>query len=102
MKLSGQVSPYSLKLSQISSNVYANDSARIFDDMIFKSHEHLFVNSSKTKSILLLRVKKSKLCFSVCNSHEIILIYKKFDIIRFYIKSTVDIQHKVGGLSNQF
>ncbi len=102
MKSSGQISPCSLKLSQSSSGVDANDTARIFGEVIFKSHKHFSLNSSKTNSILSLREKNlafSSLSTIAARSFE--SAKNSIDVIKFSIKSVAVEQGKVGGLSNQ-
>ncbi len=102
MKSSGQVSPCSLKLSQSSSGVNANDSARIFGEVIFKSHKHFSLKSSKTDSIFSLREKNlafSSLSTIAARSFE--SAKSSIDVIKFSMKTIAVEQGKVGGLSNQ-
>ena len=102
MNPSGQVSPCSLKLSQSSSGVSANDSARIFGEVIFKSHEHFSVNSSQTNSILSLREKNlSFASLSTIAARSFESSKSSIDVIKFSMKSVAVEQGKVGGLSNQ-
>ncbi len=102
MKSSGQVSPSSLKLSQSSSGVNANDSARIAGEIIFKSHKHFSLNSSKADSILSLREKNldfASLSRIAARSFEV--AKSSIDVIKFSMKSIAAEQSKVGGLANQ-
>ena len=102
MKSSGQVSPCSLKLSQSSSGGNANDSARIFGEVIFKSHEHFSVNSSQTNSILSLREKNLTFAsLSTIAARSFESSKSSIDVIKFSMKSIAVEQGKVGGLSNQ-
>ncbi len=102
MKSSGQVSPCSLKLSQSSSGVSANDSARIFGEVIFKSHEYFSVNSSQTNSILSLREKNLAFAsLSTIGARSFESSKSSIDVIKFSMKSIAVEQGKVGGLSNQ-
>ncbi len=102
MKSSGQVSPCSLKLSQRSSGVNANDSARIFGEVILKSHKHFSVNSTQANSILSLREKNlGFVSLSTAAARSFEAAKKSIDIIKFSMKSIAAEQSKVGGLANQ-
>ena len=102
MKSSGQVSPSSLKLSQSSSGVNANDSARIAGEIIFKSHKHFSLNSSKTDSILSLREKNLDFAsLSTIAARSFQTAKSSIDVIKFSMKSIAAEQSKVGGLANQ-
>ncbi len=102
MKSSGQVSPSSLKLSQSSSGVNANDSARIAGEIIFKSHKHFSLNSSKADSILSLREKNLDFAsLSTIAARSFETAKSSIDVIKFSMKSIAAEQSKVGGLANQ-
>ncbi len=102
MKSSGQVSPCSLKLSQSSSGVNANDSGRIFGEVVLKSHKHFSVNSSQADSILSLREKNLDfVSLSMIATRTFEAAKSSIDVIKFSMKSIVAEQSKVGGLANQ-
>ena len=102
MKSSGQVSPSSLKLSQSSSGVNANDSARIAGEIIFKSHKHFSLNSSQADSILSLREKNLEFAsLSTIAARSFEAAKSSIDVIKFSMKSIAAEQSKVGGLANQ-
>ena len=102
MKSSGQVSPSSLKLSQSSSGVNANDSARIAGEIILKSHKHFSLNSSKVDSILSLREKNLDFAsLSTIAARSFEAAKSSVDVIKFSMKSIAAEQSKVGGLANQ-
>ena len=102
MKSSGQVSPSSLKLSQSSSGVSANDSARIAGEIIFKSHKHFSVNSTQADSILSLRKKNIDFAsLSTIAARSFETAKSSIDVIKFSMKSIAAEQSKVGGLANQ-
>ncbi len=101
-KSSGQVSPCSLKLSQSSSGVNANDSGRIFGEVILKSHRHFSVNSTEADSILSLREKNLDfVSLSTIAARSFETAKKSIDVIKFSMKSIAAEQSKVGGLANQ-
>ena len=102
MKSLGQVSPCSLKLSQSSSGVNANDSGRIFGEVILKSHKHFSVNSTQADSILSLREKNLDfVSLSTIAARSFETAKKSIDVIKFSMKSIATEQGKVGGLSYQ-
>ncbi len=102
MKSSGQVSPCSLKLNQSSSGANANDSGRIFGEVILKSHKHFSVNSNQVNSILSLREKNLDfVSLSTVTARSFETAKKSIDVIKFSMKSIAAEQGKVGGLSNQ-
>ena len=102
VKSSGQVSPCSLKLSQSSSGVNANDSARIFGEVLFKSHKHFSVSSTQTDSILSLREKNLEFAsLSTIAAKSFESAKSSIDVIKFPMKSIAAEQGKVGGLANQ-
>ena len=102
MKSSGQVSPSSLKLSQSSSGVNANDSGRIFGEVILKSHKHFSLNSTQADSILSLREKNLDfVSLSTIAARSFETAKKSIDVIKFSMKSIAAEQSKVGGLANQ-
>ena len=102
MKSVGQVSPCSVKLSQISSGANATDSARIPGEVVFKSHKHFSVNSSQDNSILSLREKNlSFVSLSTIATRTFDSAKESIDVIKFSMKSIVAEQSKVGGLANQ-
>tara|TARA_X000001036_G_scaffold387570_1_gene383393 strand:- start:234 stop:749 length:516 start_codon:yes stop_codon:yes gene_type:complete len=102
MKSSGQISPCSLKLSQSSSSANANDSARIFGEVVLKSHKHFTLNSSQNNSMLSLRetnLNFDSLSEIAARSFE--TAKNSIDIIKYSLRSVSAEQSKVGGLSNQ-
>ncbi len=102
MKSSGQVSPCSLKLNQSSSGLNANDSGRIFGEVILKSHKHFSVNSTQADSILSLREKNlAFVSLSTIAARSFEAAKKSIDVIKFSMKSIATEQSKVGGLANQ-
>ena len=102
MKSSGQISPCSLKLSQTSSGVNANDSVRISGEVVFKSHKHFSVISSQANSILSLREKNIKFAsLSKIAARSFETAKSSIDVIKFSMKSLATEQSKVGGLANQ-
>ncbi len=102
MKSSGQVSPCSLKLSQSSSGVNANDSGRIFGEVVLKSHKHFSVTSTQADSILSLREKNLDfVSLSMIATRTFEAAKSSIDVIKFSMKSIAAEQSKVGGLANQ-
>ena len=102
MKSSGQVSPCSLKLSQSSSGVSANDSARVFGEVVFKSHKHFSMSSTQANSVLSLREKNLDFAsLSTIAARSFETAKSSIDIIKFSLKSIAEEQGKVGGLANQ-
>ncbi len=102
MKSSGHVSPCSLKLSQTSSGINANDSARISGEVVFKSHKHFSVNSSEANSILSLREKNIDFVpLSTITARTFETSKSSIDVIKYSLKTIAAQQGKVGGLANQ-
>ncbi len=102
MKSSGQISPCSVKLSQSSSSGSANDSVRIFGEVIMKSHEPFATNSSETSSIMSLRSKEQSFrSLSKIAGRSFDAAKESIDVIRFSLKSISQEQARLGGLSNQ-
>ena len=102
MKSSGKISPCSLKLSQSSSGVNANDSGRIFGEVILKSHKHFSLNSTQTDSILSLRERNLDfVSLSTIAARSFGAAKSSIDVIKFSMKSIAAEQSKVGGLANQ-
>ena len=102
MKSSGKISPCSLKLSQSSSGVNANDSGRIFGEVVLKSHKHFSVNSTQADSILSLREKNLDfVSLSTIAARSFEAAKSSIDVIKFSMKSIAAEQSKVGGLANQ-
>ena len=102
MKSSGQISPCSVKLSQSSSSGSANDSVRIFGEIVIKSHEPFSMNSSETSSIMSLRNKEQSFrSLSTIAGRSFEAAKKSIDVIRFSLKSIAHEQARLGGLSNQ-
>ena len=102
MKDSGQVSPTSIKLSQSSAGADATDSARIFGEVILKSHKHFSMSSSEIGSVLAIKEKNlefASLSSIAVRSFE--TAKKSIDIIKYSMKSIAMEQSKVGGLANQ-
>ncbi len=103
MKSSGKISPCSLKLSQSSSGVSANDSGRIFGEVILKSHKHFSVNSAQPDSILSLREKNIDfVSLSTIAARSFEAAKSSIDVIKYSMRSIAAEQSKVGGLANQF
>ncbi len=102
MKSSGQTSPCSVKLSQSSSGGGANDSVRIFGEVVLKSHETFAVHSSEANSIMSLRSKEQSFrSLSTISGRSFEVAKKSIDVIRFSLKSISLEAARMGGLSNQ-
>ena len=102
MKSTGEISPIALKIDQTSSGVNANDSARIFGEVVLKSHKHFIINSSENNSVLALREKN--LSFTPLSSIAVRSVEsakKSLDVIKFSLKTISNEQSKAGGLANQ-
>ncbi len=102
MKSSGEISPISLKIDQTSSAVGATDSARIFGEVVLKSHKHFNVKSAEAGSILSLREKDlsfKSLSSIAVRSFE--AAKSSLDVIRFSLKTISNEQSKAAGLANQ-
>ena len=88
MKSTGEISPIALKIDQTSSGVNANDSARIFGEVVLKSHKHFIINSSENNSVLALREKN--LSFTSLSSIAVRSFEsakKSLDVIKFSLKT---------------
>ena len=102
MKSNGEISPISLKLSQTSSGADANDSARIFGEVVLKSHKHFIVNSSENNSVLGLREKKlSFRSLSSIAARSFEAAKNSLDVIKFSLKTVSNEQSKAAGLANK-
>ena len=102
MKSSGQISPCSVKLSQSSSSGSANDTVRIFGEVVLKSHQPFTANSSETSSIMSLRSKEQSFrSLSTISGRSFEEAKKSIDVIRFSLKSISQEAARMGGLSNQ-
>ena len=102
MKSIGEISPIALKIDQTSSGVNANDSARIFGEVIFKSHKHFIINSTENNSVLALREKNlSFTSLSSISARSFESAKKSLDAIKFSLKTISNEQSKAGGLANQ-
>ena len=102
MKSSGEISPISLKVDQTSSAVGATDSARIFGEVVLKSHKHFNIKSTEADSILSLREKDlSFRSLSSMSTSSFERAKKSLDIIKFSLKTISSEQSKAAGLANQ-
>lgn len=102
MKSSGQISPCSVKLSQSSTGASANDSVRIFGEILLKSHEPFAVESSETSSIMSLRGKEQLFTsLSTIAGRSFETAKNSIDVIRFSLKSISQQQSMLGSISNQ-
>ena len=102
MKSSGEISPISLKIDQTSSAVGATDSARIFGEVVLKSHKHFNVKSAEAISILSLREKDlSFRSLSSMSTRSFEAAKNSLDIIKFSLKTLSSEQSKAAGLANQ-
>ena len=102
MKSTGEISPIALKIDQTSSGVNANDSARIFGEVVLKSHKHFIINSSENNSVLALREKNlSFTSLSSISARSFESAKKSLDAIKFSLKTISNEQSKAGGLANQ-
>ena len=102
MKSTGEISPIALKIDQTSSGVNANDSARIFGEVVLKSHKHFIINSSENNSVLALREKNlSFTSLSSISARSFESAKKSLDVIKFSLKTISNEQSKAGGLANQ-
>ena len=102
MKSNGEISPISLKLDQTSSGANVNDSARIFGEVVLKSHKHFIINSSENNSVLALREKNlSFTSLSSIAARSFKSAKNSIDVIKFSLKTISNEQSKAGGLANQ-
>ena len=102
MKSNGEISPISLKLDQKSSAADANDSARIFGEVVLKSNKHFIVNSSETNSVLALREKNlSFTSLSSIATRSFEAAKNSLEVIKFSLKTISNEQSKVAGLANK-
>ncbi len=102
MKSNGEISPISLKLDQTSSGIAANDSARIFGEVVLKSHKHFIVNSSENNSVLALREKNlSFTSLSSIATRSFEAAKNSLDVIKFSLKAVSNEQSKAAGLANK-
>ena len=102
MKSNGEISPISLKLDQKSSTADANDSARIFGEVVLKSNKHFIVNSSETNSVLALREKNlSFTSLSSIATRSFEAAKNSLEVIKFSLKTISNEQSKVAGLANK-
>ena len=102
MKSSGEISPIALKLDQTSSGINANDTARIFGEVVLKSHKHFIINSSENNSVLSLREKNlSFRSLSSIGARSFEAAKSSLDVIKFSLKTISNEQSRAGGLANQ-
>ena len=96
MKSTGEISPIALKIDQTSSGVNANDSARIFGEVVLKSHKHFIINSSENNSVLALREKNlSFTSLSSISARSFESAKKSLDVIKFSLKTISNEQVKL-------
>ena len=102
MKSSGEISPIALKIDQTSSGINANDTARIFGEVVLKSHKHFIINSSENNSVLSLREKNlSFRSLSSIGARSFEAAKSSLDVIKFSLKTISNEQSRAGGLANQ-